>query len=180
MRKTLITGAALAALAAPSLAACGSSGSYNDQAYCTTADGRVLDPSYCDRSSLNYSDLYLFMLLNNSSRSYRPGQVINQQIIHDNRTTIVHVNDRQARQKAGLPSTGTVKSGQSVKVPKSASSPAKSGSSPKAPSGGSSSKVGSSPKAPSGSSPKAPSGGGYKAPSGGGFKAPSGGGKIGK
>jgi hypothetical protein len=107
--------------ASPALVGCGGDSS-QQAAYCVTQSGQVVDPSYCDSGYSGNDALLYYLLLANMGGShtvYHVGQTIPPAYRPGGRYGGTYVNPRSpsARASAGLPRTGTVKPGTTVKPP---------------------------------------------------------------
>ena len=97
-------------LAAGGTAACDDSSEQDETFYCATEDGTVVDEDYCDDDANRGGGVGfvpLFFLWHSSS--YRPGYAVGSKLPGGGNKFAY--NDRAARQRFGLPSTGRVSNG---------------------------------------------------------------------
>jgi hypothetical protein len=131
MRKTIAGVAALGIAGTMALSGCGTGhAAYANSTYCVDNGGHVLPDTYCTPGGVGYNPLFFYMLGTFHGHSYHSGMVIPRSYMSHSRKVIP--TDRAARARAGLPSSGSVRSGYTPRT--SSSTPAKPGTSPKAPS----------------------------------------------
>lgn len=95
--------AASAALIGPGVVACGSD-EPQEQVYCTTADGVIVDEDHCDNSSGHGAGGLFFLSYGSYGYGHQPGHQLTggQRIAY---------NDEAGRARLGLPSTGKAGNG---------------------------------------------------------------------
>ena len=104
--RAALTTTALATAATGFLAGCGAGGEDDEQvAYCTDENGEIVDDDYCDDSYRGPGAGLFFLYLG----GFRSGLPVGTQLPPGG--TRIDPGDSQARQRAGLPSTGKVTGG---------------------------------------------------------------------
>ena len=105
-----LTTTVLATAATGFLAACGTDEEEQEQvAYCTNEDGEIVDDDYCDDDYRGPGAGFFFLYLG----GFRPGLPVGT-VLPANAGTRINATDTAARQRAGLPGTGTVAAGTRV------------------------------------------------------------------
>ncbi len=103
-----LTTTVLATAATGFLAGCGAEEEEEEQvAYCTNEDGEIVDDDYCDDDYRGGGGLFFLYL-----GAFRPGLPVGSALPTGG--TRVDPRDTAARQRYGLPGTGTVTGGQRV------------------------------------------------------------------
>ena len=105
--RSALTTTVLATAATGFLAGCGSEDEQEQVAYCTNEDGEVVDDDYCDDDYRGGGGLFFLYL-----GAFRPGLPVGSVLPRGG--TRVDPRDTAARQRYGLPGTGTVASGSRV------------------------------------------------------------------
>jgi hypothetical protein len=105
--RSALTTTVLATAATGFLAGCGSEDEEEQVAYCTNEDGEVVDDDYCDDDYRGGGGLFFLYL-----GAFRPGLPVGSALPTGG--TRVDPRDTAARQRYGLPGTGTVASGTRV------------------------------------------------------------------
>jgi hypothetical protein len=106
--RSALTTTVLATAATGFLAGCGSDEQDEQVAYCTNEDGEVVDDDYCDDDYRGGGGGLFFLYLG----AFRPGLPVGSVLPRGG--TRVDPRDSAARQRYGLPGTGTVASGSRV------------------------------------------------------------------
>ena len=106
--KSALTTTVLATAATGFLAGCGSDEEEEQVAYCTDEDGEIVDEDYCDDDYRGGGGGLFFLYLG----AFRPGLPVGSVLPRGG--TRVDPRDTAARQRYGLPRTGTVASGTRV------------------------------------------------------------------
>jgi hypothetical protein len=106
--KSALTTTVLATAATGFLAGCGSDEEEEQVAYCTDEDGEIVDEDYCDDDYRGGGGGLFFLYLG----AFRPGLPVGSVLPRGG--TRVDPRDTAARQRYGLPGTGTVASGSRV------------------------------------------------------------------
>ena len=107
--KSALTTTVLATAATGFLAGCGVDDDDDEEqvAYCTNEDGEIVDDDYCDDDYRGGGGLFFLYL-----GAFRPGLPVGSVLPRGG--TRVDPRDSAARQRYGLPGTGTVASGTRV------------------------------------------------------------------
>ena len=109
--RSALTTTVLATAATGFLAACGTEEDEQEQeqvAYCTNEEGEIVDEELCDDDYRGPGAGLFFLYLG----GFRPGLPVGTVLPRGG--TRINPSDTQARQRAGLPSTGRVASGTRV------------------------------------------------------------------
>ncbi|SDO72568.1 hypothetical protein [Geodermatophilus sp. DSM 45219] len=109
--RSALTTTVLATAATGFLAACGTEEDEQDQeqvAYCTNEEGEIVDEEFCDDDYRGPGAGLFFLYLG----GFRPGLPVGT--VLPSGGTRINPTDTQARQRAGLPSTGRVAPGTRV------------------------------------------------------------------
>ena len=106
--RSALTTTVLATAATGFLAGCGSDEQDEQVAYCTNEDGEIVDDDYCDDDYRGGGGGLFFLYLG----AFRPGLPVGSVLPRGG--TRVDPRDSAARQRYGLPGTGTVASGSRV------------------------------------------------------------------
>ena len=107
--RSALTTTVLATAATGFLTACGTEEDEQEQvAYCTNEEGEVVDEELCDDDYRGPGAGFFFLYLG----GFRPGLPVGT--VLPSGGTRINPTDTQARQRAGLPSTGRVSSGTRV------------------------------------------------------------------
>jgi hypothetical protein len=106
--RSALTTTVLATAATGFLAGCGSDDEEEQVAYCTNEDGEIVDDDYCDDDYRGGGGGLFFLYLG----AFRPGLPVGSVLPAGG--TRVDPRDSVARQRYGLPGTGTVASGTRV------------------------------------------------------------------
>ncbi len=106
--RSALTTTVLATAATGFLAGCGSDEEEEQVAYCTNEDGEIVDDDYCDDDYRGGGGGLFFLYLG----AFRPGLPVGSVLPAGG--TRVDPRDSVARQRYGLPGTGTVASGTRV------------------------------------------------------------------
>ena len=106
--RSALTTTVLATAATGFLAGCGSDDDQDQVAYCTNEDGEIVDDDYCDDDYRGGGGGLFFLYLG----AFRPGLPVGSVLPRGG--TRVDPRDSAARQRYGLPGTGTVASGTRV------------------------------------------------------------------
>jgi hypothetical protein len=108
--RAALTTTVLATAATGFLAGCGAGGEDEDEqvAYCTDENGEIVDDEYCDDSYRGPGAGLFFLYLG----GFRSGLPVGTRLPPGG--TRIDPGDSQARQRAGLPSTGKVTGGTRV------------------------------------------------------------------
>ncbi len=107
--RSALTTTVLATAATGFLAACGTEDEQEQVAYCTNEDGEIVDDDYCDDDYRGPGAGFFFLYLG----GFRPGLPVGT-VLPANAGTRINATDTAARQRAGLPGTGTVAAGTRV------------------------------------------------------------------
>jgi hypothetical protein len=105
--RSALTTTVLATAATGFLAGCGTEEEDEQVAYCTNEDGEIVDDDYCDDDYRGGGGLFFLYL-----GAFRPGLPVGSVLPRGG--TRVDPRDSAARQRYGLPGTGTVASGTRV------------------------------------------------------------------
>ena len=109
--RSALTTTVLATAATGFLAACGTEEDEQEQeqvAYCTNEEGEIVDDDFCDDDYRGPGAGFFFLYLG----GFRPGLPVGTVLPRGG--TRINPTDTQARQRAGLPSTGRVSGGTRV------------------------------------------------------------------
>ena len=106
--RSALTTTVLATAATGFLAGCGSDEEEEQVAYCTNEDGEIVDDDYCDDDYRGGGGGLFFLYLGGFRSGLPVGTVL------PSGGTRVDPRDSAARQRYGLPGTGTVASGTRV------------------------------------------------------------------
>ncbi len=106
--RSALTTTVLATAATGFLAGCGSDDEEEQVAYCTNEDGEIVDDEYCDDDYRGGGGGLFFLYLG----AFRSGLPVGT--VLPSGGTRVDPRDTAARQRYGLPGTGTVASGTRV------------------------------------------------------------------
>ncbi|MGY1651888.1 hypothetical protein [Geodermatophilus sp. SYSU D01119] len=106
--RSALTTTVLATAATGFLAGCGSDDEEEQVAYCTNEDGEIVDEDYCDDDYDGGGGGLFFLYLG----GFRPGLPVGT--VLPSGGTRVDPRDTAARQRYGLPGTGSVASGTRV------------------------------------------------------------------
>ena len=106
--RSALTTTVLATAATGFLAGCGTDEQDEQVAYCTNEDGEIVDDDYCDDDYRGGGGGLFFLYLG----AFRPGLPVGSVLPRGG--TRVDPRDSAARQRYGLPGTGTVASGSRV------------------------------------------------------------------
>ncbi|MGX5655829.1 hypothetical protein ACWKWC_13720 [Geodermatophilus nigrescens] len=106
--RSALTTTVLATAATGFLAGCGSDDDEEQVAYCTNEDGEIVDEDYCDDDYRGGGGGLFFLYLG----GFRPGLPVGT--VLPSGGTRVDPRDTAARQRYGLPGTGSVASGTRV------------------------------------------------------------------
>jgi hypothetical protein len=106
--RSALTTTVLATAATGFLAGCGSDEEEEQVAYCTNEDGEIVDDDYCDDDYRGGGGGLFFLYLGGFRSGLPVGTVL------PSGGTRVDPRDSAARQRYGLPGTGTVASGSRV------------------------------------------------------------------
>ncbi|MGY1713285.1 hypothetical protein [Geodermatophilus nigrescens] len=106
--RSALTTTVLATAATGFLAGCGSDDEEEQVAYCTNEDGEIVDEDYCDDDYRGGGGGLFFLYLG----GFRPGLPVGT--VLPSGGTRVDPRDTAARQRYGLPGTGSVASGTRV------------------------------------------------------------------
>lgn len=159
MKKKLAALAIAAPLIAGGLSGCGG-GQYHtvaaQQTYCVDSAGHVVDPSWCNVGNVHYNpSVYVFWMGDSHGHSYHRGSTIPRSYYRSGKR--INPSSASARKAAGLPATGTVRSGSSPA--KSQTAPSRNSSTSKTSVGGSTSRSSTTSRTSVGGSTSRSSGG---------------------